>query len=73
MDAADLKRAAELSGGKYYTFETSKDLIGNLPAGKQVRIEPLPPEPLWNSWKLALLFLVLLVVEWLSRRQVGMV
>ena len=73
MDAADLKRAAELSGGKYYTFETSKDLIGNLPAGKQVRIEPLPPEPLWNSWKLALLFLVLLVTEWLSRRQVGMV
>lgn len=73
MDATDLQRAAEISDGKFYTVETAGNLLDNLPVGKQVRIEPLPPEPMWNSWKVALLFVALLIVEWLSRRQVGMV
>lgn len=73
MDAADMQRAAEVSGGEYYTFDMANELIGNLPIGRQVRIEPLPPEPLWNSWKIAAAFLFLLLAEWLGRRRLGMV
>lgn len=73
VDAADLRRAAEISGGRYYTYETAEEILKDLPAGRQVRIEPLPPRALWNSWKVAMLFVLLLVAEWLLRRQVGMV
>jgi len=72
MDITDLKRAADASGGKFYTFETASTLIDELPMGRQVRIEPLPPDPIWNSWWVALVFLGVLVSEWLLRRRLGM-
>jgi hypothetical protein len=68
-----MQQAATASGGKFYTAATARDLIDHLPVGKQVRIEPLPPEPLWNTWKIAVLFLALLLTEWLSRRRAGLV
>ena len=73
IDSADMQQAAETSDGRYYTWQTAGDLQSNLPSGRQVRVEPLPPEPIWNSWQFALLFVVLLVTEWIMRRQVGMV
>ena len=72
-DFADLRRAAELSAGRFYPYEEAASMVDHLPVGRQVRIEPLPPEPIWNSWKIALLFLALIVTEWLGRRKAGMV
>jgi hypothetical protein len=72
MDAAELKSAAKLSAGKFYTFATAGTLPDDLPPGRQVRIESLPPRPLWNSPLLAGVFVLLLVVEWLARKKAGM-
>ena len=49
MDAAALRRAAEVTKGRFYTFDTAEHLLGDLPPGRQVPIESLPPRPLWNQ------------------------
>jgi hypothetical protein len=73
MDAAGLRRAAEATKGHFYTIETAEHLVRDLPSGRQVPVETLPPKPLWNKWPLLLLFLTLLVVEWVVRKAKGMV
>jgi len=73
MDAAELKRAAHHTKGRFYTFLEADDLPGDLPPGRQVPIESLPPTPLWNTWPLLVLFLVLLAAEWILRKWGGMV
>jgi hypothetical protein len=72
-DAADMRQAAALTNGKYYTIEDVSRLPGDLPGGRQVPVENLPPVPLWNRWPVLLLFLVLLIAEWLLRKRGGMV
>jgi len=71
MDATDLRRAAEISRGKFYTPATASHLRADLPRGRQVRIDTLPSVPVWNSPWLAGLFVLLLVSEWLLRRRIG--
>ena len=73
MDAAELRRAAEQTGGRFYTFETAQRLLDDLPPGRQVPIESLPPLPLWNTWPLLALFLALLIAEWILRKRRGMI
>ena len=73
MDAAELRRAAEQTGGRFYTFETAERLLGDLPPGRQVPIESLPPLPLWNTWPALALFLGLLIGEWILRKRRGMI
>ena len=73
MDAVALRRAAERTGGRFYTFETARRLIRDLPKGRQVPVESLPPVPLWNRWFVLLLFLMLLVTEWILRKWGDMV
>ena len=73
MDAAELRRAAQQTGGRFYTFETASRLPQDLPSGQQVAIESLPPLPLWNKWPVLALFLVLLLAEWILRKHRGMV
>jgi len=72
MDGADLRRAAETSGGKFYTLISAGRLLKDLPPGRQVRIESLPPEPVWNAWFFGALFVALLLAEWLLRKRAGM-
>jgi hypothetical protein len=72
-DAAAMRRAAEISGGQYYTFDTADRLLHDLPPGRQVPIESLPPRPLWNRWPVLALFLGLLIGEWILRKRRGMV
>jgi hypothetical protein len=72
MDAPEMRQAAEESKGRFYTFATAKRLLGDLPEGRQVAIETLPPKPLWNKWPVLLLLLALLVGEWLLRKRGGM-
>jgi len=72
MDAAELKRVAEATKGRFYTYATAGRLLDDLPAGRQVPIESLPPRPLWNTWPVLVLFLLLLVSEWILRKLAGM-
>ncbi len=71
MDAVELKLAAETSEGRFYSLASASRVPRDLPLGQHVRIESLPPTPVWNSPWLAGLFVVLLVVEWLGRKRVG--
>ncbi|NQT11421.1 MAG: hypothetical protein HQ582_01645, partial [Planctomycetes bacterium] len=73
MDGAELKRAAHRTMGRFYTFLEADRLSRELPAGRQVPIETFPPNPLWNTWPLLLLFLILLITEWILRKWGGMV
>jgi hypothetical protein len=72
MDAAALKQAAQLTKGRFYTFQTAPRLVDDLPPGHQVPIESPRPEPLWNKWPVVLIFLVLLIGEWILRKRGGM-
>ncbi len=72
MDAADLQAAAQTSQGRFYTFPTAANLLRDLPRGRQVRIESLPPVPIWNSAVWAGLFVVLITSEWLLRKRAGL-
>ncbi len=73
MDSAEMRQAAEMTKGRFYTAATAHRLLEELPEGHQVPIESLPPKPLWNSWPLLLVFLVLLTGEWVLRKARGMV
>ena len=72
MDADDLRLAAKTSQGRFYTIETARKLLKDLPRGRQVRIESLPPTPIWNLPIWAALFVVLIATEWLLRKKVGL-
>jgi hypothetical protein len=72
MDSAELKLAAQTSRGRFYRFDAADALLGDLPRGRQVRIESSPPEPIWNAPLLAGLFVVLIGAEWLLRKRVGL-
>lgn len=73
IDAADMRQAAALTNGKYYDIQDASRLPDDLPGGRQVPVENLPPFPLWNRWPVLLLFLVLLIAEWLLRKRGGMI
>jgi hypothetical protein len=72
MDLAAMRQAAEISKGRVYPLAEAGRLAGDLPEGRQVPIESLPPRPLWNRWPVLLAFLVLLGGEWVLRRRKGM-
>jgi hypothetical protein len=67
MDAAEMQQAAKASGGKFFRYSDADQLLSSLPKGRQVRIESLPPQPLWNAPLLAAAFVALLTGEWLLR------
>ncbi|MCA9264386.1 MAG: VWA domain-containing protein [Planctomycetales bacterium] len=70
---SELRQAAKLSGGKAYHLGTVDKLIDDLPVGRHVRIESLVPVPIWNRWPFAIMFVSLIVGEWLIRRRCGLV
>jgi hypothetical protein len=72
-DFAEMKRAAVSSKGRAYTLHTAHRLLRDLPPGRQVKTEPLPPLVLWNQWPLLALVLGALVAEWALRKVEGMV
>ncbi|HEV3339176.1 MAG TPA: VWA domain-containing protein [Pirellulales bacterium] len=71
-DVAALRRASADTRGRSYNVATVGRLLKELPEGRQVKTDPLPPIPLWNHWLLLTLFLVLLVGEWVLRKLAGM-
>lgn len=72
MDAAELKRLADETRGRFYRFADADRLLQDLPQGRQVPIERLPPIKLWNKWPMLTLFLGLLACEWLLRKRKGL-
>ena len=76
MDSVDLKLAAKISKGNFYTMNTAGKLANDLPIGRQVQIASLPPVSIWGLWFVALVFaiafLILIVAEWLLRKRLGM-
>ena len=72
MDSDELKRAAAASHGKFYTIANIDQMLDDLPRGKQVQIESLDRATIWNSWMLAVAFLVLIIGEWVLRKRAGM-
>lgn len=72
LNAPEMQQAAKISGGKYYHWPNADRLFSELPSGQRVRIESLPPEPIWNSPLVAGLFVAMLTVEWLLRKRMGM-
>jgi hypothetical protein len=73
MKSAVLREAAKVSRGRFYRINQANRLLGELPRGRQVRIESLPAEPIWNSAWLALLFVALISTEWILRKRAGMI
>lgn len=71
-DRAELERAAEETEGRTYDVATARRIVNDLPRGRQIPIESLPPVTLWNRWPLLLLFLVLISGEWIVRKRKGM-
>jgi hypothetical protein len=68
-DFADLRRAAELSGGRFSTLAEADRLPSRLPAGRPVRLEAATPRPLWNRPELLLALAGVLTAEWLLRKR----
>jgi hypothetical protein len=71
-DSTELRRAAEQSRGRSYQFDTADRLLAQLPPGRQVPIESLPPLKLWNQPALLVVLLGALVTEWILRKRRGM-
>ena len=72
MDVAELKKAATDTQGAFYTINNASQLLRDLPEGRQVPIESLEPIVLWNKWPLLLVFLGLIVTEWVWRKRRGL-
>jgi hypothetical protein len=72
MDAEQLRQAAEMTKGHFYTFANAGDLLKDLSPGKPEPLERLPPIELWNKWPLLALVLTALITEWLLRKRCGM-
>ncbi len=71
-DVAELRQAAETSAGHFYTFADAERLLADLPVGRSVPTEPLEPVTLWNKSIVLIVFLSLLVTEWILRKRHGM-
>ena len=50
MNEPELIRAAESTGGKFYTPLDAGTLLRDLPKPSQVPLDTDPPIPLWNTW-----------------------
>lgn len=72
MRSAELAEAASKSGGQYAPWSDVSRLLRKLPRGQRVRIESLPPEPVWNTPWVAAGCLILLTSEWLLRKRWGL-
>jgi hypothetical protein len=72
-DASAMQRAAKQTKGRYYTFQTARRLVSDLPRGRQVPIGLATREPIWNKWPVLLVLLTLLIAEWILRKLGGMV
>jgi hypothetical protein len=73
MNEGELRRASSATGGKFYTPLSVASLLQELPKPSKVPLDTDPPIPLWNTWPVLILFVVLITVEWVLRKRKQMV
>jgi hypothetical protein len=73
MNEPELIRVAATTGGKFYTPLTALSLLQDLPKPAKVPLDTDPPIPLWNTWPVLCLFLLLITLEWILRKRRQMV
>ena len=73
MNEPELIRAAESTNGKFYTPQDAGSLLKDLPKPSKVPLDTDPPIPLWNTWPLLTVFLLLITAEWVFRKRKQMV
>jgi hypothetical protein len=73
MNEPELRKAAEATGGKFYTPIEAEALVEDLPRPSPVPLDTDPPIPLWNTWPVLVLFLGLITTEWVLRKRKQMV
>jgi hypothetical protein len=71
MDRQALVRVADSTYGKFYTPANADRLFDELPTGRRVPIDNLPPIPIWNRWWLLSMFLACMTAEWVLRKRKG--
>src|SRR5262249_20789239 len=69
MNETELLRAATLTAGRFYTPETASQLLAELPPPEKVPLDTDPPIPLWNTWAVLALFLLVITTEWVLRKR----
>src|SRR5262249_41381964 len=70
MNREELKLAAEMTEGRFYTRATASEAPEALPQGLPIALNtPSPPTLLWNHWLMFLLVLGLLTSEWFLRKR----
>ncbi len=72
MASDRLREVSQLTRGHFYSVQDVNRLLDDLPRGRHVPMETLPPVPIWNQWWLLLVFLLLITTEWLLRRTKGL-
>jgi hypothetical protein len=72
MASDQLRAVSELTRGRFYTIRDVDRLLDDLPQGRHVPMETLPPIPLWNRWWLLAVFLLLITSEWILRKRRGL-
>jgi hypothetical protein len=73
MNEPELVRAAARSGGKFYTPIATAAFLTDLPKSQKVPLDTDPPIPIWNTWPILALFLLLLTAEWVLRKRKQMI
>ncbi|AMV37322.1 VWA domain-containing protein [Planctomyces sp. SH-PL62] len=73
MNESELRRASAVSPGAYLPAVAASGLLDGLPKPSKVPLDTDPPIPLWNSWPILALFLLLLASEWILRKRARMV
>jgi hypothetical protein len=72
VDWKAMRSLAETTKGKFLPITQWAQIAEILPAGKTIRLQPLPIIPLWNHWLVLTIFTVLISTEWLLRRTARM-
>ncbi|MBV8558168.1 MAG: VWA domain-containing protein [Planctomycetaceae bacterium] len=73
LNQPELSLAATISGGKFYRPVATDALLSDLPKPQKVPLDTDPPVPLWNTWPVLALFLMLITAEWVLRKRNQMV
>jgi hypothetical protein len=70
MNQQDMERAADESGGKFYSIVDAGKVVEEIPVGTRLTVNAHgPPLQMWNHFVLFLMALGLLTVEWVMRKQ----
>ncbi|MGF1582130.1 MAG: VWA domain-containing protein [Gemmataceae bacterium] len=70
MDREEMMKAAETTGGGFFTLADADQLLDSLPSGFRVSLNaPGPPQRIWNHWMFFILILLLFTAEWILRKR----